>query len=140
MVRVQRIIMSDTRERSWMLLDAEHQPVIAPNQYLSYLHHLGRSPNTVRAYAHHLQAFSQFLHEESRDWTTLSLSDLAKFVAWLRRASSSKGKSRSDTTINTILAAVGSFYEYQDSLGLRQTSADHGASEQKVHTNRSCTT
>ena len=117
MIRVQRIIVPDTQERCWVLFNADH-PLIAPNQYLSYLHHLGRSPNTVRAYAHHLQAFSKFLSEENRDWTTLSLTELAKFVAWLRRISSSSGKSRSDTTINTILAAVGSFYEYQDRLGV----------------------
>ena len=72
----------------------------------------------MRAYARHLQAFSKFLCEENPDWTTLSLTELAKFVAWLRRVSSSNGKSRSDTTINTILAAVGSFYEYQDRLGV----------------------
>ncbi len=117
MVRVQRILVPDTQERGWVLFDAEHLPLIAPNQYLSYLHHLGRSPNTVRAYAHHLQAFSKFLDEENRDWTTLSLTELAKFVTWLRRVGSASSKSRSDTTINTILAAVGSFYEYQDRLG-----------------------
>ena len=117
MVRVQRIIVPDTQERCWVLFNS-NQPLIAPNQYLSYLHHLGRSPNTVRAYAHHLQAFSKFLCEENRDWTTLSLTELAKFVAWLRRVSSAGSKSRSDTTINTILAAVGSFYEYQDRLGV----------------------
>jgi len=117
MIRVQRIIVPDTQERCWVLFNADH-PLIAPNQYLLYLHHLGRSPNTVRAYAHHLQAFSKFLSEDNRDWTTLTLTELAKFVAWLRRISSSNGKSRSDATINTVLAAVGSFYEYQDRLGV----------------------
>jgi integrase/recombinase XerD len=34
------------------------------NEYLLYLHRLGRSPNTVRAYAHHLQAFWAFLVEQ----------------------------------------------------------------------------
>ena len=79
MVKVQRIIVPDTQERCWVLADA-NQPLIAPNQYLLYLHHLGRSPNTVRAYAHHLQAFSKFLCEENQEWTTLSLTELAKFV------------------------------------------------------------
>ena len=36
-----------------------------------------------------------------------SLTQLAQFVAWLRRTRSPDGKSRSDSTINTILAAVG---------------------------------
>ena len=34
MVKVQRIIVPDTRERCWVLFDAERQPLIAPNQYL----------------------------------------------------------------------------------------------------------
>src|SRR5260370_34252424 len=105
MVRVQRIIAPDTQERCWVLFNS-NQPLIAPNQYLSYLHHLGRSPNTVRAYAHHLQAFSKFLCEENRDWTTLSLTDLAKFAAGLPRVRSSNGQATSNTTINTMLAAV----------------------------------
>lgn len=36
MVKVQRIIVPNTGERSWVLFDAEHQPLIASNQYLSY--------------------------------------------------------------------------------------------------------
>lgn len=98
-----------------MLFDRERQPLLVPNEYLLYLHRLGRSPNTVRAYAHHLQAFWKFLAEENQNWRTATLSDVAKFVAWLRRPR--LGRSRSNTSINTILAAVGSFYEYQDRLG-----------------------
>jgi len=114
MIRVQRIIAPDTRQRSWVLFDGSRQPVVVPNQYLSYLPCLGRSPNTVRAYAHHLQAFSKFLSDGTHDWKTVTLTQLAQFVAWLRR----NGRLRSDSTINTILAAVGAFYEYQDRLGI----------------------
>ncbi len=118
MIKVQRIVVPDTRQRSWVLFNAEQQPLVAPNQYLSYLHCLGRSPNTVRAYAHHLQAFLKFLSEEGRDWKTLTLAQLAEFVGWLRRTHSRTRESRADSTINTVLAAVGSFYEYQDRLGI----------------------
>ncbi len=117
MTKVQRIVVPETRERSWVLFSGD-QPLVAPNRYLSYLHCLGRSPNTVRAYAHHLQAFLKFLSEEGRDWKTLTLAELAQFVGWLRRAHSRSGESRANSTINTILAAVGSFYEYQDRLGI----------------------
>src|SRR5260370_3497812 len=118
MIKVQRIIEPDARERSWVLFDAEQRPLLAPNQYLSYPHCLGRSPNTVRGDAHHLQAFLKFLSEAAQDWKALTLTQLAQFVAWLRRTHSPGGKSRADSTINTILAAVGSFYEYQDRLGI----------------------
>jgi integrase/recombinase XerD len=116
-ITVQRILVPDTKERSWVLFDGG-APVLAANQYLLYLHHLGRSPNTVRAYAHHLQAFSHFLSKHGKDWKTLSLTELAQFVAWLRRCGPNDNKPRSNTTINTILAAASSFYEYHDRMGI----------------------
>jgi hypothetical protein len=135
MVRVQRIIVPDTQERSWVLVDAD-QPLIAPNQYLSYLYHLGRSPNTVRAYAHHLQAFSKFLCEENRDWTTLSLTELAKFVESVHLAAN-RGPTQRSTQSSLPLAPSTNI---RTGLGLRQTSAGRGGSEQRIHTSRSCTT
>jgi len=118
MIKVQRIIVPDTGLRSWVLFDHSRQPIVAPNQYLAYLHCLGRSPNTVRAYAHHLQAFSNFLLDGAHDWKTITLTQLAQFVAWLRRTHVRNSRLLCDSTINTILAAVGSFYEYQDRLGI----------------------
>ena len=61
MVRVQKIRVPDTGRLSWIVIDREHVPVEVVNEYLVYLHRLGRSPNTVRAYAHHLQAYWAFL-------------------------------------------------------------------------------
>jgi integrase/recombinase XerD len=116
--KVQRIIMADSHERSWIVLDASGRPITEINEYLLYLHHLGRSPNTVRAYAHHLQLFHEFLVDTRRDWKELALTDLATFVGWLRLSSRKAREPRSDSTINVVLAAVGSFYAYQDRLGV----------------------
>jgi integrase len=120
-VRVQKIRVPDTGHLSWVVVDGEHLPVAVLNEYLLYLHRLGRSPNTVRAYAHHLQAFWAFLVEHSHDWRSLKLTQLAEFVSWVRHASRAGGSHRSDATINLILAAIGSFYEYQDRLGVETT-------------------
>jgi site-specific recombinase XerD len=108
----------DTGHLSWIVVDGEHFPVAELNEYLLYLHRLGRSPNTVRAYAHHLQAFWEFLVEQGHDWTSLKLTQLAEFVSWVRHTKRAGGDHRSDATINLILAAIGSFYEYQDRLGV----------------------
>jgi site-specific recombinase XerD len=118
MVRVQKIRVPDTGRLSWILIDGEHLPVGVVNEYLLYLHRLGRSSNTVRAYAHHLQAYWTFLVEQKHDWRYLKLTQLAEFVSWARHATRAGGGNRSDTTINLILAAIGSFYEYQDRLGV----------------------
>jgi integrase/recombinase XerD len=118
MVRVQKIRVPDTGRLSWIVIDGEHIPVGVVNEYLIYLHRLGRSPNTVRAYAHHLQAYWDFLLEQQYDWRDLKLPQLAEFVSWVRHATRAGGGHRSDATINLILAAIGSFYEYQDRLGV----------------------
>ena len=118
MVRVQKIRVPDTGRLSWIVIDREHVPVGVVNEYLVYLHRLGRSPNTVRAYAHHLQAYWAFLVEHKHDWRDLKLTQLAEFVSWVRHATRAGGAHRSDATINLILAAIGSFYEYQDRLGV----------------------
>jgi hypothetical protein len=80
-VRVQKIRVPDTGHLSWIVVDGEHLPVTVLNEYLLYLHRLGRSPNTVRAYAHHLQAFWRFLVEHGHDWQRLKLTQLAEFVS-----------------------------------------------------------
>ena len=116
-MKVQRIRVPDTGHLSWIVVDGEHLPVSVLNEYLLYLHRLGRSPNTVRAYAHHLQSFWAFLTEQDHDWQSLKLTQLAEFVSWVRYATRAGGQHRSDATINLILAAIGSFYEYQDRLG-----------------------
>ncbi len=118
MVRVQKIRVPDTGCLSWIVIDREHIPVRVVNEYLLYLHRLRRSSNTVRAYAHHLQAYWAFLIEQKHDWQDLKLTQLAEFVSWVRYATRAGGAHRSDATINLILAAVASFYEYQDRLGV----------------------
>jgi integrase/recombinase XerD len=117
-VKVQKIRVPDTGHLSWIVIDGEHVPVAVVNEYLIYLHRLGRSPNTVRAYAHHLQAYWAFLVEQKHDWRELKLTQLAEFVSWVRHAARAGGSHRSDATINLILAAVGSLYDYQDRLGV----------------------
>jgi hypothetical protein len=79
-------LLLDTGHLSWIVIDGEHVPVAVVNEYLIYLHRLGRSPNTVRAYAHHLQAYWAFLVEQKHDWRELKLTQLAEFVSWVRHA------------------------------------------------------
>ncbi|HET6218130.1 MAG TPA: site-specific integrase [Acidobacteriaceae bacterium] len=137
---MQKIRVPDTGHLSWIVVDGEHLPVTVLNEYLLYLHRLRRSPNTVRAYAHHLQAFWAFLVEHGHDWQRLKLTQLAEFVSWVRHAKRTGRDHRSDATINLILAAIGSFYEHQDRLGWRLRSVARAAMERRVRTSRSCTT
>ena len=97
-VRVQKIRVPDRGRLSWIVIDREHVPVGVVNEYLVYLHRLGRTPNTVRAYAHHLQAYWAFLVEHKHDWRDLKLTQLAELVSWVRHATPACGTHRSDAT------------------------------------------
>jgi integrase/recombinase XerD len=92
--------------------------VEAVRRYLAYLDGVERSPNTLRAYAHHLKLFWDYLAWAKLAWTDVGFVQLARFMAWLRRHDPdvvTLGEApirRRESTINTILAAVNSFYEF----------------------------
>jgi integrase/recombinase XerD len=44
---------------------------------------IGRSPNTVKAYAHDLKDYWGFLGFRGLDWREARLEDVGEFVAWL---------------------------------------------------------
>ncbi len=117
-VRVQRLETS-TGETSWTVLGDDHLPVPAIESFLGFLADLGRSPNTVRTYAFALKAYFSFLAATDLAWETVRLEDVGEFAGWLRRPAanvipfSEEAACRSARTIDTMLAAVTSFYEFQ---------------------------
>lgn len=117
-MKVNRTISPNDGYGKWMVLDRQDQPVEPICEYLSYLQNIGKSPNTVRAYAHHLKLFWEYLLTSAgKEWIEIGLQDLAGFVGWLRNTPPSSPnvefRTRTDSTINAILAAVTMFYDFQ---------------------------
>lgn len=54
------------------------------DRFLAHLTAVDRSPNTVRAYAHDLRDYFEFLECRELQWDRVVLEDLGRFVAWLR--------------------------------------------------------
>src|SRR5713101_6990429 len=54
--------------RSWTVLGDDDVPVVPVDRFLAYLTDIGRSPNTVRAYAHDLKDFWGFIGFRGLDW------------------------------------------------------------------------
>src|SRR5258707_15783697 len=92
-----------------------------------------RSPNSRRAEAHHLKLFRDFLREQGYAWTDVDLQRLGAFMRWLRRPRRQRGSrdegpldgihnqrhgddvsqpGHTDATIDQILTAVHSFYDF----------------------------
>jgi integrase len=100
------------------VLDDDYLPVIPILTFLKFLEDLGRSPYTVRASAHHLKLFWEFLRDKRLDWKDIAVAHLAEFIAWLRNPQPSRVSlevyeaQRTDATINQILGAVHVFYDF----------------------------
>jgi integrase/recombinase XerD len=127
-MRVQRVLMPGSGEESWTLLGDDHVPVGPAERFLSYMASAGRSPNTVKAYAHDLKDWLTYLAGRQRDWQAATLEDVAGFVAWLRLPPAARdGKVAvlpmvehhcSAASVNRKLAALVSFCEFHARHGV----------------------
>lgn len=114
---------------SFELLDDADQPIPIVTSFLQHLAARGYSPNTLSAYAHDLQHFLRFLAQQDLDYTEFLPPYALLLLEYLRGlpgrdhvqrlspvlCTSTDGQSGarlSAPTINRILAAVSSFYEY----------------------------
>jgi integrase/recombinase XerD len=108
---------------SWTVLGDDDVPVVPVDRFLAYLTDIERSPNTVKAYAHDLKDFWEFLGHRGLDWREARLEDVGEFIAWLRlpppgregvvAVLPSAVPQVSASTINRKLAAVSTFYAHQ---------------------------
>src|SRR5215469_12389003 len=109
--------------RSWTVLGDDDVPVAPVDRFLAYLTGIGRSPNTVKAYAHDLRNYWDFISFRSLDWREARLEDIGEFVAWLQLPPAgrsgevavlpSAAAQVTAATVNRKLAAVSAFYAYQ---------------------------
>jgi integrase/recombinase XerD len=120
---VQPVVVPGSGTLSWTVLGDDDVPVVPVDRFLAYLTDIGRSPNTVRAYAHDLKDFWGFTGFRGLDWREARLEDIGEFVAWLRLPPSgrcgvvaalpSAVPEVSASTVNRKLAAVSAFYAHQ---------------------------
>lgn len=120
--KVQRVCLAGYQE-TWMVLDDDHTPVQPILVYLKYLRNLDRSPNTIRATAHRLKLFWEYLRDEQLCWKEMDVAQLAAFIPWLRRQGPSvisiapRKAKRTNATIDLTLGAVYGLYSYHMRLG-----------------------
>ena len=113
--------------RSWTVLGDDDVPVVPVDRFLAYLTDIGRSPNTVKAYAHDLKNYWEFITFRGLDWREARLEDIGEFVAWLQLPPAGRSgevavlpaaaAEVSASTVNRKLAAVSAFYAHQARSG-----------------------
>ena len=122
-VRVQRVVMPVTGAESWTVVDDEWALVEPAERYLAHLAGIERSPNTVRAYAHGLRLWFEFLGARRLVWDSVGIEDVSRFVAWLRAPADNvivfddTAAVRGAATVNRHLAALFGFYDFHARSG-----------------------
>jgi len=107
----------------WLVLGDDCLPIGPIDEFLTFHDVTGSSPNTSRAYAHHLKLYWEYLTEAGLDWRAATLQDIRQLLAWLRwgapvnHTMRAIGERRKPSTINAILAAVTSFRVYHVRAG-----------------------
>ena len=111
------------------LLDDSGEPIVIVSAFLRHLAARDCSPNTIIAYAHDLQHFWRFLGKQNLNWETFRPVHALQLLEYLRTVPNRRpvqqlsltlatvvdGKPATrlaPPTINRILAAVSSFYDY----------------------------
>ena len=120
---VRRVRMPSSGVESWTVVGPDGGSVELVDEFLGWLTGIERSPNTVEAYARDLGLFWSFLAERGVVWDRVSVVELGEFAAWARRPAanvlvlSEQAARRSASTVNRMLTAVMSFYEFQGRRG-----------------------
>jgi site-specific recombinase XerD len=118
-----RIVLPSLGGESWTLIGPDLRPVAVVDEFLAWLTHVERSPNTVEAYARDLKAFWSFLDERGLAWDSVDVGALGEFAAWARRPAENvvvlaeEAARRSARTVNRMLTAVVAFYEFHGRRG-----------------------
>lgn len=123
-MKAQRVLMPVTSKESWTVVDEDFLVVEAAERYLAHLAGIERSPNTIRAYAHSLALWLEFLRLRRICWSKAGVEDVAGFVTWLRAPAENvivvdaSAARRSESTVNRHLAAVFGFYDFHARNGV----------------------
>ena len=118
-----RVRMPSSGVESWTVVAPDGRAVEVIDEFLGWLTGIERSPNTVEAYARDLGLFWSFLEGRGLVWDRVSVVELGEFAAWARRPAenvlvlSEQAAKRSASTVNRMLAAVVSFYEFHGRRG-----------------------
>jgi site-specific recombinase XerD len=122
-MQVQRVATPTSRIESWTVLGDDDIPIEPVERFLAYLSDIERSPNTVRAYAHDLKDYWEFLCFRGLDWREVRSEDIGELIAWLRLPPTGRSGTVAvlpsvephlgAATINRKLSALAAFYQHQ---------------------------
>jgi integrase len=103
----------------YYLADDDGLPVEPVLRFLKFKDNTGYARNTLRMYCHHLKQYFTYLGERKKEFTDVTIDDLAGFVAWLQNPYIHQKvvpllhkPARKPHTVNNTVDTVVTFYDY----------------------------
>ncbi|MBW9147333.1 tyrosine-type recombinase/integrase [Clostridium sp. CM028] len=118
-MEVVKVKTEDGKER-YFVADDNGLPIEPILKFIRFKDNTNFARNTLRMYCQHLKLYFEYLQQRELDFQKVTIDDLALFVNWLQNPYKSLkvipthqvDEARSPRTVNIIVNAVLSFYDY----------------------------
>ncbi len=110
--RAERAVSPLDGSELWVVLDAELVRHREASDFLRALHGAGCSPHTIRVYAGRVASFLGWCTSQGVEWSSISLTGLARFKHFTEATPFRGGRLRSGGTVNGTLTAVCEFLRF----------------------------
>ena len=118
-MEVVKVKTEEGKER-YYVADDEGLPIEPILKFIRFKDNTNFARNTLRMYCQHLKLYFEYLQQRDLDFQKVTIDDLALFVNWLQNPYKSLkvipthqvDEARSPRTVNIIVNAVLSFYDY----------------------------
>lgn len=108
----------------WLVLGDDYLPIEPIKKFLLHFKNINNSSvHSIRTYAYRLKIYWEYLSSINQEWQLINYSEFTNFIKWLRFSSNTvipiqdSISKRTESTINSILSAVSSFYQFHKKLG-----------------------
>jgi len=118
-MEVVKVKIEDGKER-YYVADDNGLPIEPILKFIRFKDNTNFARNSLRMYCQHLKLYFEYLQQRKLDFQEVTIDDLALFVNWLQNPykslkvipTSQVDEARSPRTVNVIVNAVLSFYDY----------------------------
>ena len=127
--RAERAVSPLDGSELWVVLDPGFVMHREASDFLRALHGAGRSPHTIRVYAGRVAGFLGWCASQGVEWSSISLTALARFKHFVEATPGRGGRLRSGATVNAALTAVCEFLRFCARTGLIEAAVAERLSE-----------
>lgn len=118
-MQVVKVKLEKNKER-YYVADDKGKPIEVIFKFIKFKDNTMYARNTLKQYCYHLKLYFEYLEQRKLEFQNVTIDELAHFVNWLQNPYQNtkiiplqdNNKARCETTINTIVNTILTFYNY----------------------------